>query len=294
VNIKRLVKTCGIAVAEQVGPRLPTPALRRLLWSSVGPLMDPAVLPKGLTLRSLKRISVQVPCDPYIYVHRNSFWCGVFYEEEVESYLLREVKPGDTVIDVGMNVGHVTLPAAALGARVFAFEPNPELAALVRKCAEEQGLPVSVFPYALGDEGGSFTLRMEPDHPGGATLRAVGASFERAVQCRVEVGDDVMPPLEGRVLLKIDVEGLEINVLRGLRKTLPRVDHAIIELSPDFVGESGVDDVVALMRESGFAAHALNEDGSMGAKLDRVPSQVNAVFRRMVGGEGFEPPTPSV
>ena len=287
MTIKRFAKTCGIALATQVGPLLPTPGLRRLLWSSVGPLMDPAVLPKALTLRPLKRISVRVPCDPYIYVHRNSFWCGVFYEEEVESYLLREISPGDTVIDVGTNVGHVALPGAALGAQVYAFEPNPELAALVEKCARDQGLKVQVFPCALSDVSGSFALRMEPDHTGGATLRDVGASFARVVQCQVEIGDEVMPALRGCVLLKIDVEGLEINVLRGLRKTLPRIAHAIIELSPDFVGASGVDELLAFMQQSGFTAHVLCEDGSVGARLERVPSQVNAVFRRIAGAEGF-------
>ena len=285
--VTRWAKSVGVTGARYLGRRLPNAASRRWLFDHVVPaLMDPAVLPMGLTERPLKRISVDVPCDPYIYVHRNGYWCGVFFEEELEAYLLRELKPGDTVIDVGANVGHVALPAAALVAptgRVLAFEPNPELAALVLASAQRQKLPLVMNAFALGEEPGEFTLQMDPAHTGGATLRSVSdPAFSRSVQCAVKRGDVVMPTLTGRVFLKVDVEGFERSTIRGLRGTLRQVDHAVLEVSPEWLGVDGVEELFGLMYEAGFDAFQLRLDGTVGRAVrpEAVTTQVNVLFLR--------------
>jgi len=286
-RVTRWAKSIGVSGARFLGPRLPNASSRRWLFNHVVPaLMDPAVVPMGLIECPLKRISVNVPCDPYVYVHRNGYWCGVFFEEELESYLLRELKPGDTVIDVGANVGHVALPAAALVAptgRVLAFEPNPELAALVLDSAMRQKLPLVMNAVALGEEAGVFALRMDPAHTGGATLRTVSdPAFSRSVQCSVQKGDEVMPALNGRVFLKVDVEGFERSTIRGLRKTLDRVDHAVLEVSPEWLGGDGVAELFELMSDAGLDAFQLCADGTVGSPMrpEAVTGQINVVFRR--------------
>lgn len=286
-SVTRWAKSIGVSGARLLGPRLPSASSRRWLFNHVVPaLMDPAVLPMGLIERPLRRISVSVPCDPYIYVHRNGYWCGVFFEEELESYLLRELKPGDTVIDVGANVGHVALPAAALVAptgRVIAFEPNPELAALVLDSAVRQKLPLVMNAVALGEEAGAFTLHMDPAHSGGATLRTVSdPMFSRSIPCPVQRGDEVMPALSGRVFLKVDVEGFERSTIRGLRKTLDRVDHAVLEVSPEWLGGDGVVELFELMSDAGLDAFQLGVDGTVGPPMrpEAVTRQINVVFRR--------------
>ena len=200
--------------------------------------MDPRILAAGLVPRSTRHFGVPVLCDPYIYVHRNGYWCGVFFEEELENYLKREIRAGDTVIDVGMNVGHVSIPAAVLvgaAGSVISFEPNRDLASAVEAHAAELGLrQLTILPYGLGDVAGTFELRMDPAHTGGASFRdrIDDLSFTKSVTCETRVGDEVLAgrKLSGRVLLKMDVEGFEIQALTGLSKTLDRVDHAVIEV----------------------------------------------------------------
>ena len=287
---KRFLKLVAIGLAKRFGPHLRSAAARRWLFHDIAPLlMDPAVLPPGLIDRPLKRVKVEVPCDPYVYVHRNSYWCGVFFEEELEAYLLHELRPGDTVIDVGVNVGHVALPAAALvrpSGQVLAFEPNQSLADLVSRSAARQGLPVRMHAYGLGQVAGSFKLKMDPLHLGGATFRATSdPTFIEAQECRVEVGDAVMEPLTGRVFLKIDVEGLELEVLHGLERTLKQVDHAVLEVSPEWIGAEGVETMFSLMRQAGLDAFDLRMDGRVGSPLSpsELLTQRNVVFRRSVG-----------
>ena len=170
------LKRTAAWVASGVGHRLTRPEHRRFLCDRIVPaLMDERTLPRKVVEVPLRRIPIRVPCDPYVYVHRNTYWCGIFFEEELESFLLREVRAGDTFIDIGMNVGHVSLPAAYLtgpqGA-VHAFEPQAALAALVGQLARQQGLSaLQIHNCGLGEKDDELVLRVDPTHLGGATFR---------------------------------------------------------------------------------------------------------------------------
>ncbi len=297
-SVKRLIKRLAIRIAHIVGPRLFKRGQRRWLCDRVTPyLLDERVLPRGLIERPLRRVPVRVWCDPYVHTHRDAYWCGVSFEEDVESYLLREIRPGDTVIDVGANVGHVCIPAATLvgpSGRVLAFEPNPELVQLTGDLAARQGLNwLCLHNFALGEEPAEGTLHVNPMHPGRATLRniaedtrATQALFSHKVRCEVRVGDRAFADEQftGRVCLKVDVEGFEMQVLRGMRHTLThRVDHAIIEVTPRWIGGlPGVEAMFAFMRDAGLNARVLNRDGTVGSALlsADVQGQINVVFRR--------------
>ena len=290
-EMKQALKAKLIVIAKWVGPHLPTPISRRWFCDQLIPyLMDPAVLPCGLVERPTKRFGVNILCDPYLYVHRDGYWCGVFFEEEVEAYIARELRPGDTVIDVGMNVGHVTIPAAAVvgpTGKVIAFEPNLDLVRQVGTLAQRQNLAqVRIMPFGLGAVDGMFELRMEPAHDGGATFRPAFESnaFSVAMKCEVKVGDAVLrdEPFTGRVFMKMDVEGFEIQALEGLSETLSRVDHAIIEVSPEWLHADGVAQLFGIMSNKGLRAFTMGTSGEVGASIspEGITGQVNIVFRR--------------
>lgn len=290
--MKIALKKILIGLAKRIGPLLPSPESRRWFCDRLIPyLMDPRALPSGLVERPTRRFGVKVLCDPYVYVHRDGYWCGVFFEEEVEAYITRELKAGDTVIDVGMNVGHVTIPAAALvgpHGKVFAFEPNTDLVRRVQALAERQGLcQVSILPFGLGAVDGVFDLKMEPTHAGGATFRSSSVpddAYSVTLRCEVRVGDEVLrdQSLSGRIFLKMDVEGFEVQALEGLENTLSKVDHAIIEVSPEWLLATGVERLFGLMSAKGLQAYELDSSGQIGKVItaNTVKSQTNIVFQR--------------
>jgi FkbM family methyltransferase len=292
IQLQIQLKRRAAWLASRVGHRLTRPAHRRFLCDRIVPaLMDERTLPRKVVEVPLRKIPIRVPCDPYVYVHRNTYWCGIFFEEELESFLLREVRPGDTFIDIGMNVGHVALPAAYLvgaAGAVHAFEPQPDLARLVGELARQQGLTaLHIHNCGLGDQDGELTLRIDPGHLGGATFRSDAAGEAGRVELRVPVrrGDDLLGSARfgGRVFMKIDAEGYELPVLRGLPDTLKKVDAAIIELSPEWLGSAGVEELYALMSAAGLRGHHLLPDGRRGAPLvvrDAGTEQQNVLFLR--------------
>lgn len=289
--MKLLIKKLAISIGLATAPYLPTRSLRSFFYNKITPfLIDPRVLPMGLVIRPARRFGLDILCDPYVYVHQSYYWCGVFYEEEVENYILREIKAGDTVIDVGMNVGHVSIPAAKLvgsQGRVIAFEPNIDLVKRVETLASKQGLKqLTIKPFGLGSSQGTFLLNMDCDHSGGATFRKPLSSdgFNMSIEVKVEIGDEVLhqEKLLGRIFLKMDVEGCEIDALKGLTKTLKIVDHAIVEISPEWLNLDDLMELSAIMEASGFDSFYLADNGKAGAPvhLKNIVSQSNILFLR--------------
>jgi FkbM family methyltransferase len=290
-NMKQLVKRLLIPIARSYGRFIPSYHGRRFFCDWIVPyLMDPKVLPRGLVERPARKFGVNLLCDPFVFGHQHSYWCGVYYEEEIENYLLREVSCGDTVIDVGMNVGHVAIPAAKLvGSHglVIAFEPNVELVQRVRLLADRQGLTqLDILPYGLGNVDGNFLLQLHPDHTGGATFRTrqVAENQKHTLECLVKVGDQVLAGRDfpGKVFLKMDVEGFEVQALEGLTNVLDKVNAALIEVSPVWLGADGVVSLFEIMSKHGMVAHRVCNDGSLGSRLEvsEVSGQMNVLFRR--------------
>jgi FkbM family methyltransferase len=140
-------------------------------------------------------------------------------------------KAGDTVIDVGANLGDWTLGAAlAVGpaGRVLAFEPVPHVAeALARSAAINRFRWVTVFPSACSDRVGQVTYSVERENTAGSRLGTMpgdsGRTFEEIAVPSTTVDSVTTAERLSRVdLIKVDVEGFEEPVLRGAVETLGR------------------------------------------------------------------------
>ena len=291
--MKLYLKKLAISIFLVLAPLIPSHFLRKLFYNRItNYLLDTRLLPDELVLRPARNISVNVLCNPHIYVHQSYYWCGVFYEEEVENYMLREIKAGDTVIDVGMNVGHVSIPAAKLvGAqgRVIAFEPNTNLVKQVEALALQQGLTqLTIKPYGLGMQPGTFALQIDTKHTGGATFRTLtdNTEFDMTIEAKVEIGDAVLnrEKLPGRVFLKMDVEGFELCALQGLADTLKTVNHAIIEISPEWLKPDELLALSTLMQVAHFDAYYLTNSGKRAAPIaiQDLSTQANILFIKTI------------
>jgi len=176
--------------------------------------------------------------------------------------LARFCAPGTAVIDVGANIGELTVPLArAVGAEgaCLAVEPIAFLADAVRRTAFANGLDwIDVFQCAASADAGSANLELR--YSDGKLLdsggsRLVESAAAGTVQVATERLDDMVRRSrigERRVsLVKVDVEGHELPVLRGAEETLRRHRPALaIEIGNEL--PEARTEMVALLQRHGY------------------------------------------
>jgi FkbM family methyltransferase len=148
------------------------------------------------------------------------------YEAEVWGALASLAVRDEVLWDVGANIGTVSIPALhdARFAHVHAFEPDPETSAVLHHNLALNGRRYTVHPLALGDRTGTVGLRPGPTANRGLSSVASSADPElRPVACRT--ADDLVfgGGVPAPTLMKIDVEGWELPVLRGARRLMAEV-----------------------------------------------------------------------
>jgi FkbM family methyltransferase len=159
---------------------------------------------------------VLAPLDDY--VGRAAFYAGDL--DRKLSWICRKlIRPGDTVLDIGANIGIVTVLMAKLAGkdgRVHSFEPNPRLVERLHQVIDRNQLRnVTVHPMALGSEAGTLELHIPRDNAGaGSLVRNRGRENCEITQVLVKPLSSVIGAEPVR-LIKIDVEGYETEVFRG-------------------------------------------------------------------------------
>jgi FkbM family methyltransferase len=197
------------------------------------------------------------------------FLLGSFEPDVVRTYRSL-LHPGDTVLDLGANIGAHTLPlakAVSPGGHVYAFEPtayafqklkanlaqNPELAEIVKvhqmaaAADESEALPEAIcsgWPLREGEE-------LHPEH-GGEAHSTQGA--------KIATLDSVLKDVKRVAFMKLDVDGHELSVLRGARRILQECRPTILmELCPYVCVEQGhtLDDVLQVLRGANYQFRTL-------------------------------------
>lgn len=190
---------------------------------------------------------------------------GEGYEDWFQVAMLSAIRPGDIVWDVGANVGFYSKKfsdIAGSSGKVFAYEPSPANLHRLNKAVASLG-NVTVMPVALGDRKDVVVFEQGTD-PLGATSRVVDKAARksgRQVEIQLLSGDHLVS--SGAVampnVIKIDTEGFELDVLRGLRQILQHksLRTLCVEVHFGLLKERGLpnapSDIEKLLVSSGFS-----------------------------------------
>ena len=210
---------------------LPHPKLRE--WRAAGRLriLDPLMLRGWLSVRGGLGARLWLSASRFDPAGAQAY--GVLtgaHEPMVQEALRRAVPRGGVVFDVGANIGFTALVAARLTGphgQVVAFEPQPDSAEAVRANAAANGFNhLHVIEAAVGAATGSAELIVVADSLW-TRLASVGDHDHEVARLQVQVisldEQIAATALPVPDVVKIDVEGAELEVLAGLTKTLS--DH---------------------------------------------------------------------
>lgn len=153
------------------------------------------------------------------------------YEAEVESVLSGLLTKDSTFIDVGANIGYFTVIGAKLAKTVYAFEPVPAVFERLARNVSLNALEnVRAFQLAVSKEKARLKLfesKISPGHD--STVRR--SEHDRSILVDAVRLDDVVEPPSRDVVMKVDVEGSEMDVLLGAKRLIDsgKVSAIVVE-----------------------------------------------------------------
>ncbi len=158
-----------------------------------------------------------------------SGWAPIYggWEPEAQEVYRVLIAPGDVVFDVGANVGiHVLVFARLVGqsGQVVAFEPLPENTREIERNSKMNGfLNVRIVEAAASSSPGKATFKLG-EHAGQGSLVGIGKETGHEVEVSlVTLDSQVSKGQSAPAFVKIDVEGVEADVLAGFGRTIDNV-----------------------------------------------------------------------
>lgn len=225
-------------LAERLLARLTQQKPLGHFWSRLPPLNTAYSVP---TLRTVRRNGICYELDLSDYMEWLVFW-GIQVEPRQALYKL--AAPGLIVVDVGANIGETTMRLAQLVGPlgfVHSFEPNSiTFSKLARNIALNTFTNIRINSVGLGDKNEERLLGVQVlSNRGGARVfrNLSGGHAIQVIMLDEYLAHQQVTPVN---LLKIDVEGFELHVLRGAEKTLQKFRPLLfIELDDNNLRDQG-------------------------------------------------------
>jgi FkbM family methyltransferase len=215
-------------------------------------------LPVWRRQASVENYTIQVPTfDRWLYAKLHAFR---LMGGEERNFLSRHVTAGMTALDIGANIGLYSIFLAELvggEGKVFGFEPDPSLFEAAVANSRENGKDriLTLQNLALGSQSGHGTLHRSSFNSGDNRMSA-SPTHKDSVAVRIERLDDVLPDVKID-FIKMDVQGWEAEVLRGMNRILTTNAALTIyfEYWPEGLRRAGeqLSSPIDILRQAGFA-----------------------------------------
>lgn len=167
-------------------------------------------------------------------------------------WILRKEACGGLGLDIGANIGYTTLNLCKRMGKVIAIEPDPRSRSLLIKNIEANGFEnvTEIYDFAVSDKSGSQPIYLA-DKPNLSTLydRPGLEAQKREILTRTIDSLGVRPNF-----IKMDIEGHEIQALRGAMRSLEQTKHCklLIEVHPQFFVKDSFEVVLRNLLDIGF------------------------------------------
>lgn len=175
------------------------------------------------------------------------------YEDTERKLLLKVLRPGMKVVEIGAGIGFIGLLASRIvgDANVWSYEANPTLEPIIRGNYRLNGLSPTLTMKAVTRDGNPITFFRSDNIVSSSVFdRARG---DQQITVESIAFDDILAQLHPDVII-MDVEGAEIDLLAGALTA--DLHHLIVEMHPHIVGQQKIDSLWKHLEEEGFKLEA--------------------------------------
>ncbi|MFB6948679.1 FkbM family methyltransferase [Streptomyces niveus] len=217
------------------------------------------------------RFGARFAIDTRDLIQRYIYLFGV-WEPHMTRWVQNRLQPGDTFIDVGANIGYYSVLASGLvgdGGRVVTVEASPDFhARLLAQVQFNRRGNVRAVNAAVADEPKRVTFVLASSANMGAnSIVPYDGPAEASFEVEAFPLGELLEPaeIETARVIKIDVEGAEGAVVRGMIPLLDRLRpdcEITVEVTPERMAQIGdsVKELMATMRNHGFHAYRLRNE----------------------------------
>ena len=233
----------------------------------------------------LKAAHLELP--PYMSARERMSFLAFGCDRPIKLLAQRLLSSGDVAVDVGAHVGLVAKPLARIvgpKGHVYAFEPDPSLCKLLVRNVRSQP-QIRVNQVAISERTQTATFYLHPTSGmSNSLVNAWEGSSPVTVQCYSLDDWLALESIHKVALVKIDVEGAEPLVLRGMRGIMqsPHKPHIISEFCPgNLGGPEAENEIFDLLLQHGYKIYGITSRG--GIEQVRAPSHL----RRSMNDRGY-------
>jgi len=175
-----------------------------------------------------------------------TFESGLIYEPEVSSYIMKNLKLGETFMDIGANNGYYTVLAAGLvgpNGKIISIEPSPNAFRRLMHNVRVNNLSnVVILNVALSDHDGNAMLYLNKESEDGLASLIKSDQVQSLGEVELKRFDHLFMD-EKISIVKMDVEGSEINIIKGMENYLKSHKEVKIEMewNPSYRNENDFD-----------------------------------------------------
>lgn len=225
-------------------------------------------LKRGDVMPFIKYCMYRARLSCYFFLTREHYRMRVWYApyafwlwthqgkvREDELFFSKFLKEGDVVVDAGAHLGTLTMTGSAhvgTAGKVIACEPHPETFFYLQQNIQDNHCSnVELHNVALG--GTVCTVRMTSQYV--SDMNHIDE--HGSVKVKMTTLDELLKDEPKITILKLDVEGYELQALHGARETLAKTDVVYFESAPRSFQDMGyrLTDIISLLKENGFTTY---------------------------------------
>ena len=251
--------------------RIPHPVLVKFGYSKIGSKIV------NVVKKSQSKTVHETPYGVKIYLDlaNPSTWDliqGKDPEKKVKEFFLENIKTGDTIIDVGANIGEFSLIAAEKvgpSGKIVAIEPLFETVTSLKENLELNGFQnFTILECAVGSKSSKMTLYKKNINATLGMLDPITGedNMVKSTKINVETIDNIISSekIDKVRMLKIDVEGYEYEVLLGCQDSFRqnKIDNILCEIHKKYLEKKGIKEniIYSFLKENGFSINFINKD----------------------------------
>ncbi|MBU2541587.1 MAG: FkbM family methyltransferase [Candidatus Omnitrophica bacterium] len=205
--------------------------------------------PQGRLRKNILGNTMQLDMNDF-GIHRDLFLDGI-REPQATQHLMQLLGKDDIVLEVGANIGYYVLIESRLCKKIYAVEPITENINNLKINIElNQCRNVAVFQTAFGAERTKKTMYISKKsnwhsfYPKKNIIKKLSVEMDSV--------DNFLKDKEKPTFLRMDVEGYELNILKGMQETLKNIKRLFIEVHADILALEETQELIEILRKNSF------------------------------------------